>query len=219
MPQIRTRSLPLAVLSSLLVLALSGCGDVNSKANFDSSAGEHVASWLPEGHRAAAQADITGCTACHGSALDGGISRVSCLTCHIGSPTSVHPVLWNDMAYALHAGYVKQLAVDGATGTETCVPCHGADLLGNGDPEMSCGINCHMAGTPQAPQTHAWTASSTAEQIAGHKAYFEANGEDYTTCRNAACHGANLGGAWLTGPSCIGSGCHGSGNPLPAEQD
>ena len=219
MPQIRRSSLGLATLFSLLALALPGCGDVNSQATLDTDSGKHVTGWLPSGHMAAAQVNITGCTDCHGQDLTGGIANVSCLKCHIGSATSVHPVLWGGLAYALHAGYVS---TNGNTSCAVAV-CHGTDLLGVAGSGPSCAINCHMAGTAQAPQFHAWVATSTAGQIAGHKNYFDQSaGRDYTTCRNNACHGgagtsAPPPGVFASGPSCIRSGCHGSGNPLPAE--
>ena len=213
MPQIKTVSLSLAVLSSLAVLALSGCGDVNSQANLDTATGKHVAGWLLDGHNTAARADLNGCTDCHGSDLTGGISKVSCLQCHTTGTTSVHPTGWGSLAYALHPDYV------GTNGTATCATaiCHGTALTGVTSSGPPC-TNCHMAGTALAPQTHAWVATTTAGQIAGHVNYFDTTpGTDFTTCRNAACHGATLQGAFASGPSCIGNGCHGSGNPLPAE--
>lgn len=216
MPQIRTRSISLAVVFSLLVLALSGCGDANPQANLDSTSGKHVANWLYEGHLAAAQADLNGCTDCHGTDLDGGIAKVSCLQCHIGSTTAAHPVLWGQLGYALHSGFV---ATNGNTSCATAV-CHGTDLLGVTGGGRSCAVSCHMAGTAQAPQIHQWgnAAATTGEDIDGHDEFFHsASSISFATCRNSACHGTNLQGAFASGPSCVRSGCHGSGNPLPAE--
>lgn len=216
MPQITTKALSFAVLG-VLALALSGCGDANQQATFDSTSGKHPANWLPAGHSVAAEENINGCVECHGEDLTGGIAKVSCVNvpgCHIGGATSAHPVLWGQLAYALHAGYVT------TNGNASCATalCHGTDLLGVADSGPSCAVNCHMAGTAQAPQIHQWGAlsASTAADIAGHKAYF-AIGTSYTTCRNNVCHGATLGGVFASGPSCSQLGCHGSGNPLPAE--
>ena len=78
--------------------------------------------------------------------------------------------------------------------------------------------DCHMAGSATAPLIHQWgsVSASRVADVAGHKNYFDSTpGTDYTTCRNAACHGATLLGAFASGPAC--STCHGSGNPLPAE--
>ena len=221
MSQIRTSSLALAILfSPLLVMSLSGCGDSNPQAGFDPVASVHVANWLPSGHKATARVDITGCADCHGQDLQGGISKVSCTRCHLGSATSVHPVLWGDFAYAFHAGYVKT----NPTGSNSCAVavCHGTDLLGVGN-APSCAINCHMAGTAQAPQRHAWIGTTTGENIDGHREYFDDNVRDYSPCRNIACHGGagtippiTPPGVFLSGPACLS--CHGSGNPLPPEQ-
>ena len=213
MPQIKTVSLSLAVLSSLALLALSGCGDVNSQANLDTTTGKHVAGWLLDGHNTAAQADLTGCTDCHGSDLTGGISQVSCLQCHTTGTTSVHPTGWGSLAYALHSDYVA------TNSTATCATaiCHGTALTGVIGSGRPC-TDCHMAGSATAPLIHQWgsVSASRVADSAGHKNYFDSTpGTNYTTCRNAACHGATLQGAFASGPAC--STCHGSGNPLPAE--
>lgn len=219
MPQIRT-SLSIGLLCLALTAVLSGCGDVNSQASYDSDSGRHVSGWLPVGHGVAAKADVDPCLACHGGNLDGGISRVSCFGCHPESPFDVHPLLFGELAYARHAPYVA------ANGTTSCAvaACHGADLLGGAGP--SCAVYCHMAVDPVTgqPQKHAWLAGTTAENIQGHKGYFDANPSNYDSCRNHACHGGEgtslpPPGVFLSGPSCIGIGCHtsGAGNPLPAE--
>jgi len=220
MSQIRTSTLALAALLSLIVTALSGCGDENSQASLEPISGKHLANWLPSGHKATARANVAACADCHGQDLNGGISKVSCTLCHLGNAFSVHPVLWGNFAYAFHADYVET----SATGSTSCAVavCHGTDLLGVAGSGPSCAINCHMAGTAQAPQKHAWLGETTAENIAGHRAYFAANPINYTTCRNNACHGgagstAPPPGVFLSGPACLGLGCHGGGNPLPAE--
>ena len=220
MSQIRTSTLAFAALLSLIVMALSGCGDENSQASLEPISGKHLANWLPSGHKATARANIATCADCHGQDLNGGISKVSCTLCHLGNAFSVHPVLWDNFAYAFHAGYVET----NATGNTSCAVavCHGTDLLGVAGSGPSCAINCHMAGTAQAPQKHAWLGETRAENIVGHRAYFAANPINYTTCRNNACHGGAGStvpppGVFLSGPSCLGLGCHGGGNPLPAE--
>jgi hypothetical protein len=214
MPQITTKALSFAVLG-VLALALSGCGDANPQASFDPAAGKHPANWLPTGHSVAAEEDINGCAECHGDALDGGISKVSCIKvpgCHIDSVTTPHPALWGQVAYAMHPGYVQQ------NGTLSCAvaQCHGANLLG-GASAPSCGISCHGGGSADAPQIHPWGAinATTAADITGHPQWLvdnQVNGHfDYATCRNAVCHGTTLQGVWLSGPAC--TRCHNSGPP------
>lgn len=220
MSQIRTTSLALGLLLSLTLVSLSGCGDKNSQATFDSQSNAHPAGWLPSGHLAEAKARILNCTECHGNDFEGGISKVSCTQCHPltnGNTFAIHPVQWGNFAYALHADFVK------ANGNTTCAvaACHGSDLLGVANSGPSCAINCHMAGTAQAPQKHAW---DSAANVSGHIAYFATNPINYDSCRNHACHGGEgtkeiPPGVFLSGPSCLN--CHTPtgtpGNPLPAE--
>ncbi|MBU5614905.1 hypothetical protein KOL99_18455 [Geomonas sp. Red51] len=221
MPQMTTKVLSFAVLGAL-ALALSGCGDANPQAKFDPASGKHPANWLPTGHSVAAEEDISGCAECHGEDLrGGGIAKKSCMNdpvsgtgCHAGSATSVHPVLWGQVAYVMHPGYVQ------ANGSASCAvaECHGTDLLG-GASAPSCGINCHGGGTAAAPQIHAWGGASatTSADITGHiqwmaNPFTHVNGHfNYASCRNEFCHGANLQGVWLSGPAC--TKCHNSGAP------
>jgi hypothetical protein len=217
MPQIKP-ALALIALCLGGALALAGCGDENSKASFGPETGKHVAGWITA-HDQAALADVNACVECHGENLDGrGISKVACSQCHPESPFEVHPLVFGQLAYARHVGYVA------ANGTSTCTPCHGANLQGGAAP--SCGISCHMAinQTTGQPQKHAWLAANTSENIDGHLSYFATNPRNYTSCRNHACHGgegtnAIPPGVFLSGPGCIGNGCHtaGAGNPVPAE--
>jgi uncharacterized paraquat-inducible protein A len=216
MSQIKISSLALGLILSLSFILLSGCGDKNSQATFDAQSSTHPASWLPTGHKVEAKAHILNCTECHGNDFTGGISKVSCLQCHTitnGNTFAVHPEQWGQFAYAFHADYV------GINGTTSCAnaSCHGADLLGVANSGPSCAINCHMAGTAQAPQKHAW---DSAANVTGHIAYFATNPINFNSCRNHACHGgegttAIPPGVFLSGPACLD--CHGSGNPLPAE--
>ena len=75
---------------------------------------------------------------CHGTNLDGvGGTGPSCTSCHIGGPTSFHPVEWNTN-FVLHGSYVGQ------NGTASCrnTACHGANLQGVFLSGPSCNI-CH----------------------------------------------------------------------------
>jgi hypothetical protein len=219
MPQIKISPVLFAILLTLVAMALSGCGDSKTGAGFNQSTGEHdEAGWLPSGHKQAALENLQLCAECHGQSFESGIAQVACNQCHLGGATSVHPLEWGNLPYAFHDDYVK------SSGAASCatVYCHGANLLGVAESGPSCGINCHMAGTPQAPLKHAWIATTRGENIAGHVAYFNSNPRNYTTCRNNACHGgagttAPPPGVFLSGPACNSNGCHGSGNPLPPE--
>ena len=77
------------------------------------------------------------CIACHGIDLDGGISKVSCLSCHSGPDGRIgHPSAWaltkNDIAH-FHGSYGRKFV-------NACSICHGINLEGGIGP--SCSI-CH----------------------------------------------------------------------------
>jgi len=200
--------LALALLTFLGVLALSGCGDKNSDSDFSPDSGQHPAGWLPGGHAAAAQAHSSTCLPCHGTDLAGGISNVSCTTCHLGGPFNVHPLAWTqqgDFVYALHGGYVDQ------NGSAACANqfCHGTDLSGVAGSGPSCS-SCHLGG-PFSPHPLAW-----ANDVTVHGGYVQQNGTfgpPNQGCRNTACHGAQLEGVFLSGPAC--NDCHNFPKPIP----
>lgn len=202
MPQVRA-SLCLVALCLAGALALSGCGDQNSKAVLGSDTGRHPAGWVPSGHKAAAAADASSCTECHGAGLDGGISKVACSNCHVENAFDVHPVSWGDQDFLRHAAYVE------ANGTAKCANalCHGTGLAGNGA-IPSCSA-CHLGG-PASVHTADWTvgdANGAFPSASLHGDFVTAGGGyDTSRCANIRCHGANLKGVTSSGPSCFA--CH-----------
>lgn len=84
------------------------------------------------------------CADCHGLDLDGGISRVSCLSCHHGPDGVIrrpnHPIEWlaaRDDSVHFHGVY-------GSDFPTACAGfCHGDDLTGGIGP--SC-FDCHDTG-------------------------------------------------------------------------
>lgn len=195
----RPRTLfPIALLFGCL-LGLGGCGDATSKSDLDPETGMHPSGWLPAGHAGAGQSHLTTCQPCHGDDFHGGIAKVSCLLCHLGDQTHVHPLSWDDLVYALHGPYVDQ------NGTAACANafCHGADLQGVAQSGPSC-TSCHIGG-PTA--IHPWTAATDfSVSPPQHAQYLAAHGGSTHSCRNDTCHGANLQGVFLSGPPC--SECH-----------
>lgn len=119
------------------VLVIS-CGTSNSNAVFDTDTKSHPAGWLPAGHMISAQANIATCEECHGADLSGGISQVSCTTCHMGGAASVHPLDWSGSILTTHGPYVV------ANGTTACRNdfCHAFDLSGVANSGPSCS-SCH----------------------------------------------------------------------------
>ncbi len=142
-------SLTKSLIASLLLIAglsaLGGCGNSqkNGQAVFYEDDAQHPANWLPAGHMAAAQANESACTQCHGSDYSGGISGVSCTLCHLGGVNSVHPVSWGTGSQVVpnHGAYVV------SNGTTSCsnVWCHGSGLVGVTDSGPAC-VSCHLGG-------------------------------------------------------------------------
>jgi hypothetical protein len=188
-PRIGEIAFPLTLLL-IWLLAAASCGNPNSQAVFDPVEGHPEG--FASGHASAAADNADSCTQCHGKNLDGGTASVSCTSCHLGSPGSIHPTDWGASAYALHGEYVTQ------NGTSSCTVavCHGADLGGAAGP--SC-TSCHL-GSPSSIHPTDWGTSARAL----HGAYAAANGTD--SCAVSACHGATLEGVPNSGPSC--TACH-----------
>jgi predicted CxxxxCH...CXXCH cytochrome family protein len=125
------------------LLLLGGCGSSEKNENVVFDEDQHPANWLPAGHMAAAKADISVCSECHGDDYSGGIARVSCTLCHLGGATSVHPVSWGTGSQIIinHGDYAQ------ANGFTACsnANCHGSNLSGVTDSGPSC-LNCHTGG-------------------------------------------------------------------------
>lgn len=189
MPQVKKTSLAPFTLLSLLVLLLAGCGDINTKSNFDQNTGTHPSGWVPTGHKTAAQAHVETCADCHGADYMGGIAKIACTNCHLGNQNSMHPTQWGIYAYALHGDYVK---LNGTTGCANAY-CHGANLDGVGGTGPSC-TQCHIGGINSFHPV-AWNTD-----FLFHGDYVRTNGD--SSCRNAACHGTNLQGVKASGPAC-----------------
>jgi len=152
----------------------------------------------------AAQENQSACTECHGQYYDGGISGVSCTSCHLGGPSSKHPVDWFlPQLWKKHAGYAT------ANGNTACANavCHGSTLSGVANSGPSC-TSCHLGGAISMHPTSWGTGTTGIDQ--NHSAYASSNGTN--ACANASCHGSTLTGVDGSGPSC--SSCHLGGSTL-----
>jgi predicted CxxxxCH...CXXCH cytochrome family protein len=194
-----------AAASALLACALLfGCSTPNSQTFLDPETGKHVSGWLPAGHMTAATANLSVCSDCHGTSLDGGISTVSCTSCHLGGPTSVHPANWAPI-YSTHGPYVNSAP----SGTAACANqyCHGTDLAGVANSGPSCdkryGIGgCHTLTVPFDPTSvicgacHRTPPSGTQfPNIAGKHGQHVTLGA-YIIC--ATCHNGSDGVSGIT---------------------
>lgn len=141
--KIRTRGL-LLLFGLLLII---GCSDPHSGANFDPETGKHIGVWIVD-HRSAYLSNCNACVGCHGTDLQGGISKVGCfvtdwngIACHPNGEFKSHPD-WSDPN--LHGGAAK--GPPGClSGFAYCQVCHGADF--GGGSALSC-FDCHDAGVP-----------------------------------------------------------------------
>jgi predicted CxxxxCH...CXXCH cytochrome family protein len=194
MSQLMIRKISLLIFLAILI-ATNGCG---STKNADSpfSDGTHPSGWLPAGHMTAARTNVDACIECHGSDLEGGISRVSCTSCHLGGTMSVHPASWGTgTQIALnHAPYV---ATNGTTGCQNNY-CHGSMLAGVAGSGPSCS-SCHLGG---ATSVHPLDWSGAI--LTKHGAYALSSGTG--GCAAETCHGTSLSGVSGSGPSC--TSCH-----------
>jgi predicted CxxxxCH...CXXCH cytochrome family protein len=187
MPQVKTAKL-LFVGFLTLTASFIGCSDPNAQSPINSDTGSHAANWLPAAHMAAATSDLDSCSTCHGADFNGGISGVSCTSCHLGSSTSVHPATWVPV-YSTHGPYAT------ANGTNACSNqyCHGPSLTGVPNSGPSC-TSCHL-GSPTSVHPADWVPVYST-----HGPYVKANST--SACANQYCHGLSLTGVANSGPSC-----------------
>ena len=179
----------------VLLTFIGGCSSSKNE-NSPFSGGSHPSGWLPAGHMTSARSNIDTCIECHGSDLGGGISRVSCTSCHLGSATSMHPLNWSDAIMTKHGAYVAANTTSGCATAD----CHGSSLTGVTGSGPSC-TSCHI-GSATSVHPVSW---GTGTQIAlNHAPYVATNGN--ASCQNNYCHGSTLAGVAGSGPSC--ASCH-----------
>jgi hypothetical protein len=140
------------------LLAWGCAGTAGKSAQFNATTGQHPASWL-QNHWAEYVKGPDQCRSCHGSTSDpaaaGGISKVSCFSCHANGVN--HPAGWADASQhgrlgAQAAPAVTQVvggAVVSGAGFASCTKCHGANYTDG--LTVSC-KSCHTkAPHPNAP--------------------------------------------------------------------
>jgi len=173
-------------------MAAAGCGTPNDQAAFDADTQKHIADWVWAKHAPAAQADLASCKECHGEDLQGGMSSVSCDTCH----------------------------VNGMTALSGCTSCHGKPPVGitapnrrgahtthNSAPSIrnQCDI-CHSgagSGTPMHANGAADVAMTSSYSSNSGAAGRNTDG----TCTNVSCHGGQTTPVWSTGTIDVSTQC------------
>ena len=193
MSQIMTRLVQSTTIVLMIMIFAAGCSNPNAQSSFNTDNGKHTAGWLPAGHASSATADLATCAECHGAALDGGIANVSCTTCHLGGPTSVHPASWTDI-YATHGPY----SLPTNSGTASCENqyCHGPALAGVSNSGSGC-KTCHdwpfTPGSVKCGGCHAIPPAGTRyPNIAGrHAVHTAITGTSSASCN--ACHNGSDG--------------------------
>lgn len=195
-----------------LVLSLLawGCAGTEGKVvPLNSATGQHPTNWL-EVHWAEYVKTPDQCRTCHGStsdpALAGGISKVSCFSCHANGVD--HPTGWADASQHGRLGAQAAPSTDPKVmaGFAHCAKCHGSTYT-NGL-ATSC-LTCHTrAPHPNAP----WTGPTLASP--SHVNTDRGNAPACAQCHTA---GANSSMKPLTtppagtAPGCFnGTLCHGT---------
>jgi hypothetical protein len=160
--QLMTRSF-FAVVFALLAW---GCSEGRSSApQLSAISGQHPATWM-ESHPAEYLKQRDQCRTCHGSTTDpaaaGGISKVSCFTCH---PNGLgHPTGW--AVPSQHGRLGAQLAPNTAdplamAGFARCTQCHGQNYTGAIAPScLTCHTKAPHPNKPWLPETGPTTLPS-----------------------------------------------------------
>ena len=216
----RTKWMAASCFAMVLALVGLGCsGKAGSAVPLSAVTGQHPTTWLAD-HWAGFVQTPDQCRTCHGSTSDpastGGVSKVSCFSCHTKGVE--HPGNWADAAQhgALGAELAPVANVVGVppamAGFAHCSKCHGS-TYDNG-PAVSC-KSCHTkAPHPDKP----WIASST--KVTSHVNTDLGNAPECAKCHTA---GANSHIQPLvtppagTTPGCFNNTlCHGMGIPAGA---
>ncbi len=192
-------SLYLLILSAII----TGCSAGTDESTFDPVTGKHPTGWSdPTAHGANAKSRAAGfssCQECHGAGYAGGLSAVSCFTCH-GAQAPHSPAPWR--------GGVRTHTNTAEGNAAVCAQCHSNGANSTVQPAQpapagaapGCFNNTLCHATPGHPV--GW--SDPAQHGASAKS--QANG--FSQCQS--CHGTDFsGGTALT--SCFT--CHGANAP------
>ena len=212
----RTKWMMAGCFAMVLGLISLGCaGKAGAAAPLSPVTGEHPANWI-QVHYASYAATPDQCRSCHGStsdpALAGGISKVSCFTCH---PKGIdHPDGWADgLQHGRQGAQLAPNATDkfAMAGYAKCSKCHGSTY--NNGPAPSC-MSCHTTSPHPAKP---WVSTTLLKST--HTETDIANAPECAKCHTA---GANSTLKPLTvpvagtAPGCFNETlCHGTNIKRP----
>ncbi len=177
----RTKDLLSAVAAAAFTLLFVGCGGSSTNApRYNTATGQHPTDWL-QNHWAEFAKSPSQCTTCHGSTTDpltaGGISKVSCFTCHPKGPG--HPTGWE--AGLQHGRLGAQAAPGEKTGFAYCFKCHGNNISA-GLTATSC-LACHTTSPhPSKP----WSGPDPAKSV-----HYATDAANVPECYKCHANGAN----------------------------
>ncbi len=171
------------------LLILTACSDPqNAPTGVSEKVSVHASGWMAPAstsfHGAALAGkkfDASECRQCHGSQFDGGISNVSCKTCHASYP---HP----ENFVPAHSGFIKSINYNIAS----CKGCHGQDY-GATKIDNSC-LTCHTKQNgPEACNTCHGNFSAEAADLKNAAPPRGLKGETNSTAPAVGAHQAHFG--------------------------
>ena len=203
----------------LALLAWGCAGKAGAAAPFNTATGQHPTDWIQVHYQGYLQ-NHDQCRTCHGSTTDpaqaGGISKVSCFSCHTGGIV-IHPdaTTWTDhMQHGRNGAQLAPVVTDDTTvpvmaGFSHCQKCHGPNYTDGLAPSCK---SCHTTA-PHPPKP--WMDPTGVKP--SHMATNQANAAACLQCHKL---GANSDIQPLvpapdgTAPGCFnGTLCHTTGFP------
>lgn len=183
------------MLTVLTFVLLSACSKGNDKAaTIDPVTGKHPERWVVTGtggsHPAAFIAGPSACPECHGMALDGGISNVSCfstsrngINCHPNGPSG-HPAGWSSPG---SHGAAAKATSSGTNGFAHCQVCHGSTFSGGIARSCLNTAGCHGAGIMAPHAARPWLSKI------GGRTHGDTDASNAAACNPCHSGGANSG--------------------------
>ncbi len=193
----------LAVLVGIVSLVLyPGCSELKQELP---TATDGTTQVHPSGWKSSSSADFHGtflkkkswvlsdCTPCHAKSFKGGVSNVSCYSCHLSYPHEI----FSDVAPPFSKGHPGYLASKGYPYGE-CRSCHGATYAGGSRVDVSCmGSGCHAdrngaAKSPEACNTCHGDFLAPANDLVSAAPPKGVRGETVTSYRGVGAHQKHL---------------------------